>query len=263
MKVGFDRVYGQIISVRVEIYAARVNSVYHRGEVIEMEDVYIANTMYLNGDLVLDRQLTCIGEFRQVVNYITTIRRIPVVDSENITNDVRPRDDSTGVVAEITKATFYSSRDRDAYLWNDANEPYVLRSYGDIDVSVLGLPKKYGKGVFIPGVVMDIIDRDRQELVNATAMASRTLKEIFFINGSRTDDEANGQLKILAKTINLLDSELKRFIDQREFSPIFDAIDSRPSILFCGEQEYRNRIRTHLQKEDMLRRYRNIIQSED
>ena len=228
-----------------------------------MEDVYIAHTMYLNGDLVLDRQLTCIGDFRDVINYVTAIRRIPIVDSENIGGDVRPRDDSTGVVAEITKATFYSDKDRDAYLWNDSNEPYVLQSYGDVDVSVLGLPKKYGKNVSIPRIVGDIIARDRQELVNATAIASRTLKEIFFINGSRTDDEANGQLKMLARTINLLDNELRRFIGQRDFSPLFDAIDSRPSILFCGEQEYRSRIRMYLQSEEMLRRYQYRVDSDD
>ena len=209
-----------------------------------MEELYIGHTMYVHGDMVQDRQLTCIGSFRDVVNYLTVVRRIPIVDSENLSPEVQPSGDSTGVVAEITKAGFYTKQEIESYMWNDSNSPYVLQEFGTIDVSVVGLPKKYGRDIALPEVVIDIIDQDAEAMVAETTVMIRSLKELFYLAGGNDPAAA----KTLAKTIRLLDGSLTSHRMNSRFDGIFEGLYTRPSILFCGEQEYRSRIRQYLRE---------------
>lgn len=214
--------------------------------------LYIAKTYFLENESLVNERLTAIStDLDDLKAFIRGIRKLPVVFQAS---DVIYT--SQGAVCMIESAEFFSEDERDAYLYHEKHEPYILQEYGRIDRYFANLSKKESKHVALPAILIDAIESRNEEFLAELKTANHTLRELLlYINGNdRSQLKINPDSVCILRTCGLIDKLCSKK-EERLTAQLYE----RSPMLFCDEHEYRTNIDMALFNREMRDRYREIL----
>lgn len=222
-----------------------------------MAKLFIAKTYFLERDRLTQEKLTAVSDdFYHVERYIGRIRGLPIITEREL--DAIP--DSFQTVCIVEEASFPSSLELTQYLNQPEIQPFILEDFGKIDHIITGLTKKESKHIFIPRIVIDIIERKIDQFKTELKMSNHILKELlFYINGYD-----KSRLKVNRNSINLMATckLLDRLVADEGYELSGDMYNRSP-VLFCEEHEYRSYIDTELGHRELDEAYRDAIAYQD
>ena len=218
-----------------------------------MEKIYLAYTYLLNGDSLIDKRLAAVtDEIEKIYTYMNRVRGINVVSER----DLNMIPDNIEAVAMITEASFSSIYDLESYLDLPEIEPYIMDDYGKIDRFVTHLDKKNSKHIWIPRIIISLIDKRVEQFKVEMTMSLHTMKELlFYINGF---DQK--KLKVSNDSITIMKNckLMERLLENNGYELEGDMYNRSP-ILFCTEREQRQLIDMEMTNRELDKAYRDAI----
>lgn len=214
---------------------------------------YIGTTYFYDAERFHSPYITCIGpNYDDVYNYLVKIRHIQVVDIE----ERHPVIENTkeGACASITAASFANEESMIRFVSDPLRAPFILEPYPvPVDRHMAGLSKKDAKLVKIPGIVVDIIDRDAKYFKVELNQSIHTLEKLlYYINGTNAlKMKISGDSQLIIKACDLM----KNMVDEDGYD-VAKGIYKRHQIFFCGEHEYRLQIDTEMRRRQLDAKYR-------
>ena len=222
-----------------------------------MEKIYLAHTYLLNGDNLIDKRLAAVtDEIEKIYTYMNRVRGINVITEREL--NLIP--DHVEAVAMITEASFSSRYDLDVYLNYPNIEPYIMEDYGKIDRFVTHLDKKNSKHIWIPRIIISLIEKRVDQFKVETTMSLHTMKELlFYINGFDPK-----KLKVSTDSITIMKAckLMERLLENEGYKLEGDMYNRSP-ILFCTEREQRKLIDMELTNRELDQRYRDALLEDD
>lgn len=218
--------------------------------------LYVGTSYYFDGDRFMEPQLACVyPDINQVILYMSRIRGYQILDLRDPDPETMglimshaAQEGSIAVIGEITKMTFYGEQQKEEWLTHEhRNLFYLVEHEGNIDPRLSGLKAKKAKEAMLPEIVEEIIQSEEKHFLAELAVAAHSLKElaIYFSGNPRYRMYTRQTVEMVEILDGITDGK----------TDLYDSICSRHPILFCGEPEYRQMLRTHLDYQDLKSGY--------
>lgn len=218
--------------------------------------LYVGTSYYFDGDRFMSPQLACIyPNINQVILYMTRVRGYQILDlrdpdpeTMSLVVSHAEQEGKIAVTGEITKMTFYSEQQKEDWLNLDHNRLFWMVDHeGSVDSRISGLKQKKAREVMLPEIVEEIIQSEEQHFMGELAVAAHSLKELaIYFSGHH---QFRGYTRQTVEMVEILEGIVNGKTD------IYDSICSRHPILFCGEPEYRQMLRSYLDYQELRQGY--------
>lgn len=136
---------------------------------------------------------------------------------------------------------------------------FVMVPYQYLDKRMTGLSKKQRRTLKVPGILLDIVNRDVQSAHSMLESAFSISKEILYLVSSGRHDKIYTNKE--ANTIYQFSKLMERYANDEDTDVIYDSIRNRNPIFFCHEEEYRRAIRRELECKKMDLEFRSTVES--